>query len=336
VEDYSAQVVFRHEQTLSKPKADRLELLRSTRAHFGQIFMLYSDPANEIEGILSTDMPPDGEVHDEYGVRHRIWKVSDPAILNLVQGKMKDKKLVIADGHHRYETALNYRNERRASVSSSTVGIPRQYSSQELKNTQDDEIAPYELAMMTFVNMDSPGVVILPTHRVVHGLGSFSMENFAAAAAKYFSVRKINETMDASRATALLREAATGGPALLAAAKDGNVILEKPKAMGPDIFAGLSTRQQALDVVQLHKCVLERVLGLSEDSIRNQENIRYVRETGEALSEVYSGLADVVFLMNPARIEQVRDIAFAGEVMPQKSTDFFPKLLSGFTIYALD
>lgn len=336
VEDYSAQVVFRHEQTLSKPKADRLELLRSTRAHFGQIFMLYSDPANEIEGILSTDLPPDAEVDDEYGVRHRIWKVSDSAILNLVQGKMKDRKLVIADGHHRYETALTYRNERRASsTSSSSVGIPREYSSKEL-NKQEEEIAPYELAMMTFVNMDSPGVVILPTHRVVHGLSSFSMSGFESAAARYFSVRRIEGPMDASRATGLLHEAASGGTALLAVAKDGNLILEKPKAMGSEIFANFSARQQALDVVQLHKCVLERVLGLSEESIRNQENIRYVRETGEALNEVSSGQANVAFLMNPARIEQVRDIAFAGEVMPQKSTDFFPKLLSGFTIYVLD
>ncbi len=117
IEDYSAGVVFRHEQTLAKPKADRLNLLRATRAHFGQLFMLYSDPAAEIESLLApggSRSAPDLETKDEYGVSHRLWKISDPRVVNLVQDKMRDKKLVIADGHHRYETALNYRNERRA------------------------------------------------------------------------------------------------------------------------------------------------------------------------------------------------------------------------------
>jgi uncharacterized protein (DUF1015 family) len=338
VEDYSAGVVFRHEQTLSKPKADRLQLLRATRAHFGQIFMLYSDPANEIEAVLNTGSPADTEVQDEYGVEHRIWKISDPAVLNLVQSKMRDKKLIIADGHHRYETALNYRNERRATAASDSArGFPRQYSSEkELANSHGDEIAPYELAMMTFVNMDSPGLLILPTHRVVHSLKSFSFEKFAAAAAVYFHVTKIEGPLNSARAAALLHESGIAGPALLAVANDGVLLLEKPRAAGRAILDNLSPRQQALDVVQLHKCVLEHVIGLSEESIRNQENIRYLRDTSEALSQVQSGEADIAFLMNPARMEQVRDVAFGGEVMPQKSTDFYPKLLSGFTIYALD
>src|SRR5690348_10503714 len=114
IEDYSAGIVFRHEQTLAKPKADRLNLLRATRAHFGQIFMLYSDPSAEIEGILAPSGDPDIQVRDEYGVLHRVWRVLDPTLIELVRGKMRDKKLIIADGHHRYETALTYRNERRA------------------------------------------------------------------------------------------------------------------------------------------------------------------------------------------------------------------------------
>ena len=116
IEDYSAGVVFRHEQTLAKPKADRLELLRATRAHFGQLFMLYSDPAAEIDALLVPTGSPDLDTKDEYGVSHQVWKISDPAVVSRVQNKMRDKKLVIADGHHRYETALNYRNERRAAA----------------------------------------------------------------------------------------------------------------------------------------------------------------------------------------------------------------------------
>src|SRR5579862_4200337 len=172
IEDYSAGVVFRHEQTLAKPKADRLNLLRATRAHFGQIFMLYSDPAGEIEAAMTPSGAPQIEVRDEYGVLHQLWTISDPDVISLVLGKMRDKKLIIADGHHRYETALNYRNERRAAAV--PVGaMPREHSSDTFAHGDEAEAGPYEMLMMTFINMDSPGLLILPTHRVVHGVEGF-------------------------------------------------------------------------------------------------------------------------------------------------------------------
>src|SRR6266702_4497919 len=125
-------------------------------------------------------------------------------------------------------------------------------------------------------------------------------------------------------------------PAMLAVSADRAFLLDRPKVFDSELFAGLSLRQQSLDVVQLHKCLLEAVLGISEESIRNQQNIRYVRETSDALAQVRRGEANVAFLMNPVHMKQVRDIAFADEVLPQKSTDFYPKLLSGLTIYALE
>ncbi len=125
LEDYDQKVVFRHEQTLSKPKADRLNLLRSTQTHFGQLFMLYSDPSAEIDTALRQSAPPTAEVRDEYDVLHRMWKISDPAVVQAVQAKMADKKLIIADGHHRYETALNYRNEMRKQAGRPFVGTIR-------------------------------------------------------------------------------------------------------------------------------------------------------------------------------------------------------------------
>ncbi len=323
IEDYSAGVVFRHEQTLAKPKADRLDLLRATRAHFGQLFMLYSDPAAEIDSLLVPTGSPDLDAKDEYGVWHRVWKISDPAVVNFVQEKMRDKKLVIADGHHRYETALNYRNERRAAA-----GNP--------KKSSDAGPAPYELVMMTLVNMDSPGLVILPTHRVVHGLPSFSAAAFREGACPYFSVDEVDASVDAARAKVILREAGRMGTALLAVTANRVFLLDRTKLVSPEIFKGWSLRQQALDVVQLHKCLLEGVLGISEEAIRDQKNVRYIRDIGEAMAQVRSGAANVAFLMNPARMSQVRDIALAGEVMPQKSTDFYPKLLTGLTIYALE
>jgi hypothetical protein len=190
--------------------------------------------------------------------------------------------------------------------------------------------------MMTFVDMDRPGLVILPTHRLVFGLPSFSAAQFQAEARQFFNLEEVDAGIDAARATAILRQAGQAGTALLAVTADRAFLLHSPKAIGTRLFGRLSLRQQALDVVQLHKCLLEGVLKISEEAIRNQENVSYCREAAEALTLVQSGKAQVAFLMNPVRMEQVRDIAFAGEVLPQKSTDFYPKLLSGLTIYALE
>jgi len=323
IEDYSAGVVYRHEQTLAKPKADRLDLLRATRAHFGQIFMLYED-SGQIESLLATSAEPAIAVTDEYNVLHRVWPVSDQRLIHSVQTAMNDKKLIIADGHHRYETALTYRNERRVAASSP----PSQLGT-----------APYDFVMMTFVNMNSPALVILPTHRVVHSLPSFSEETFRNAARSFFDVEDVNPSLDAAHSAAMLRESGRAGTSILAVAANRAFLLHHPNPnCAAQAFTGLSLRQQNLDVVQLHKCLLEKVLNLSEESIHNQQNLSYVRDAAEALSQVRGpdARANIAFLMNPCRMSQVRDVAFAGEVMPQKSTDFYPKLLSGLTIYALD
>jgi uncharacterized protein (DUF1015 family) len=323
IEDYSAGVIFRHEQTLAKPKADRLDLLRATRAHFGQIFVVFED-SGQVDSMLTTTADVDISVTDENRALHRIWQVSDPELIHSIQNAMRDKKLIIADGHHRYETALAYRNERRAADSSLTSG---------------PSLSPYEFVMMTFVNMNSPSLLILPTHRLVHSLPSFSEENFRQAARSFFDIDEVDSALDAPRATAILRESGRAGSSILAVTANRAFLLHHPNPNTPQVFAGLSVRQQALDVVQLHKCLLENVLGLSEESIRNQQNISYIRDVAEALSRVRgttSPRANIAFLMNPCRMPQVRDIAFASEVMPQKSTDFYPKLLSGLTIYAID
>ncbi len=318
LEDYSENVVFRHEQTLSKPKSDRLNLLRATRAHCGQIFMLYSD-SGEIDDLLATDAQPAIEVDDEYGVVHRVWQVSDGERIAQVQLAMRDKKLIIADGHHRYETALNYRDERLAGA------VP-----------SPEADAPYERVMMTFVNMESPGLVILPTHRVVHGLPNFSVEEFKSRILPYFNVDEADPAIDAGRAAVQLREAGRISNVFLAVTISRAMLLHTPKCVGSALFGDLSLRQQELDVVLLHKCLLEGVLGISEEAIRNQDHVSYYRDASEALALVRSGAAQIAFLMNPCRAAQVRDIAFAGELLPQKSTDFFPKLLSGLAIYALE
>ena len=316
LESYDQKVVFRHEQTLSKPKADRLNLLLATQAHFGQIFMLYSDPAGEVEAALAQSRPPDVEVSDEYDVLHRLWKVSDAAAISRVQEAMLNKNLIIADGHHRYETALNYRNQMR----------------QETGKSGD---AAYERVMMTLVNMDSSGLVVLPTHRVVVGLQGFDLAATLKGLEKYFDVQKLEVGGDLKAATDKLREAGHDRTALLAVTADAWYLLRARQDQQSDALAGQSKQQRALDVVQLHKLVLEETLGMTEEDIRDQKHLKYVREAREALAEVRQG-ANAAFLMNPVRMQQVRDIAFGGEVLPQKSTDFFPKLLSGLTIYTLE
>lgn len=317
IEDHDRQIVFRHEQTLSKPKADRLNLLRATEAHCGQIFMLYSDPENEVAHILNPAGPPTVELRDEYGVLHRMWKLSDPAVLAAAKAKMADKKLIIADGHHRYETALNFRNEMRQAA-----------------NNSDPEAA-YERVMMTFVNMDAPGLVILPTHRVVFGLKDFSIFEFVTAAHQYFDVRDIGPLTDVGAAVRELRKAGAERTALLAMTAHSAYLLLARADVQPEPLNELLPQQRLLDVVQLHKLILEDILGMSEEDIRAQKHLKYIRDAAEAAGEVKSGTAQISFLMNPVRIEQMRDVAFAGEVMPQKSTDFYPKMLSGLTIYSL-
>ena len=323
--DYSEQVVFRHEQTLSKPKSDRLNLLKATHAHFGQIFMLYSDPAGSVEKILYDDNgTADAEVTDEYGVLHRIWRVADPAFINLLTTAMADKKLIIADGHHRYETALNYSKEHAAKAAARS-----EHSTSDLLQPPYPEAA----VMMTFVNMDSDGLVILPTHRVVHSLAGFNPSAFLASAAEFFTVNKLAES-DATSYMATL--GAEHDPAFVAILSDGAYLLQaKPTTCAP-LLAALPERQRQLDLSYLHSILLDRLLGLDAEKVREQTNIRYLRDAGEAAELVRRGEANVTFLTNPVSMEQLREVAFAGDVMPQKSTDFFPKLMSGLTIYSLD
>jgi uncharacterized protein (DUF1015 family) len=323
--EYSEQVVFRHEQTLSKPKSDRLNLLKATHAHFGQIFMLYSDPAGAVENILYDGSGlADAEVTDEYGVQHRLWRISDPGAINLLATAMADKKLIIADGHHRYETALNYSKEH-AGTGSGKSG----HSTTQLPQPPNPEAA----VMMTFVNMDSDGLVILPTHRVVHSLQGFDPAAFSKAAQEFFIVESLSAA-DADGLVKTLRD--QKGTAFVAVTRGGNFLLRSRPEAVTAALRDVPERQRQLDLTHLHSLILDRLLGLDAEKVREQTNLRYLRDAGEAVEQVRRGEADVAFLTNPVTMEQLREVAFAGDVMPQKSTDFFPKLLSGLTIYALE
>jgi uncharacterized protein (DUF1015 family) len=298
VEDYAEGTVHRHEETLSGPKMDRLELLRHTRAHAGQLFMLYPDPLGEIDRILDTvaQAAPPLEVVDEYQAIHRLWKISEPRLIAQIQQLMADKRLLIADGHHRYETALAFRN-------------------------QNPDLEGARNVMMTFVNMHSPGLRILATHRVVHSLDRFDADAFLRAAGQRFHLTPLESLEALRRAWAEPRpEAIRIGVALSGSLS----LLDAAREPG------------ALDVSFLHQAPLQNLLGLDEADIREQRHLRYLRGLDAAVEQVRSGSAQLAFLLQPVPVSEVARIAFAGGVLPQKSTDFYPKLLSGLTIYKLD
>jgi len=290
VEDYSKSIVYRHEKTLSGPKVDRMQLLRHTRAQLEQIFMLYSDPACAIDTLLDTAAAeaPLAEVTDEYGVIHRMWRIAGG---EKIQSLMRDQKLLIADGHHRYETAIAFRDE-------------------------NPGVAGADRVPMAFVNMHSPGLRILATHRLVSNV---PVDGFVEKAAAGFRVDEIDSLEPLQRAWSK---------------NDGRSVIGA--AIGPKLYM-LEDRTAAgeLDVRILHERILGGVLGITEQAVRDEKHLRYVRGIDAAVEEARKGTAGVAFLLKATSVQQVADTSFGGGVMPQKSTDFYPKLLSGMAIYQL-
>ena len=341
--DYADKVVFRHEQTFPKHKSDRLALFKATRAYCEQIYMLYSDPTFTAERVIFEAPPeaassgasvrhdvrtPDLEIVDEYHVVHRVWKLTDPQLIQRVLDAMADKQLIIADGHHRYETSVAYMQERASELRVDSNAAPKM-----TPEGLPQPAFPEQAMMMTFVNMDAPGITILPTHRVVSGIEGFSLRGFEERAKHYFEVKELAGSLTPLQLLAKLNE--TEGVAFVAATREGNLLLTpKADAIAP-LLAGLSLRQQQLDVTQLHKVIIEKLLGMDEETVRKGEKIRYYREADESVERVKSGKADVAFLIKPVTLEQMKDISLNLEVMPQKSTDFYPKLLSGLAMYTL-
>lgn len=297
VEDYSAGIVHRHEQTLSGPKKDRRAVLDHTRAHFGQIFMLYPDQEGAVDALLdqTANGAPVLDVVDDYHARHRLWAITDPAVVARIQELMGPKQLLIADGHHRYETALAYR-----------------------KDHPEDPAARF--VMMTLINMYSPGLKILATHRVLRKLDGFDA---AAVLKKAEAAWKITSC---DSADALKRAMSASAPSVVRigmVTSHGAWLLERPRKGGE------------LDVPVLHTEILGGLLGITEEAVREESYITYVRGMDAAVAEVREKGAQVAFLLDPTPIDDMARIAFGGGVMPQKSTDFYPKLLTGITIYKL-
>ncbi len=260
---------------------------------------------------------------DEFGVEHCLWRIDDAHAISEIQANLADKKLVIADGHHRYETALAYRDEQRAAKPDAGAG------------------APWESVMMTLVNAKSEGLVILATHRVVFGLPKFNFEDLRARLSPFLEIRAARLPSGNERgvsARAILADAGRIAPTIGAYVGGDQLWLFalKPDADLVGALPEVSARQQKLDVVLLHRLILEKGLDITEEAVRKEKNTRYERDPGAAMKAVDEGRAQIAFLLNPVGVEKVMELAVSGEVLPQKSTDFFPKLLSGIAIYRLE
>ncbi len=311
-------VVLPHERTLAGPKADRLKLKRATRCHLSQVFGLYSDPKRETDvpfETLERSAPVlQGTTSD--AVTQQLWRLTDPVAIAKVTQLLADKKVYIADGHHRYETMLALRDELRKEATSPRSSI--------------------EYGTIFLANMDDPGLLVFPTHRVVHGLPSFDKDAVLAKAREFFTVEEA-PAPDAATVRRVLAEKSAGAPTFAMATGQGiayltlrkDVDLERvPSLKGPAVV-------RTLDVTLLHALMIEQILGIDRAAQESQTNLRYVKDTGQALQEARAPGVQAVFVMNPTKVSQVRAVADAGEVMPQKSTFFYPKLASGLVLNPL-
>jgi uncharacterized protein (DUF1015 family) len=298
--------ILPHEKTLSKPKADRLNLLRITQKDFEPVFLLYTDPKHVANKAFEKYCTGDPliEAKDEKSVTHKIWRIDKTTTISKITKALKESIFVIADGHHRYETAFNYRNE--------LEGI--------------DEEHPANYKLITLVNIDDPGLVILPIHRLIKNLEEFNLESFLKRTNEYFDIKKTDRDN-------IVKELNAGGLGTFGFYSPITAYILKLKS--PDIMKGFlpdrSDEYCGLDVAVLHTLLIERVLGIEPDKI--EEHVRYERGEEETMRRIDNEEYQLAFLMNPTKPEQVKEVAQNRERMPQKSTDFFPKLVSGLVFH---
>ena len=312
LEEFSKGVVLPHEETLSKAKTDRFNLMQATDCNFSQIYSLFKDNGASLEILAEiTQTPPTSAFTDDGNVTHKLWAVSDTGFIGKIVELLSDKKIYIADGHHRYETALNYRNAQTADALESGTGA---------------------YVPMMLVNMENPGLVVFPTHRIVRDLPNYEQGAILEKCAEYFDV---TPNLSREQSSAMLDEAYNKGDkafALYTGGGEYTVLKLKDIGVMREFMAGASEDLRNLDVSVLHTLILERVFGIDKENMANQINLTYTRVFDEAISAVDSGKANCSFLLNSTRVSEISGVAAAGEKMPQKSTYFYPKLTTGLVM----
>ena len=316
LEDFSTGVVLPHEETLSKAKEDRFQLLSATRCNFSSIYSLYQDPegvtARRLEN-LAQSCPPRHAFSDGL-VTHRLWVINDPVAIAALQEDFAGRRLYIADGHHRYETGLRYRDTLQA---------------------QGAYLPGADFIMMTLTDMADSGLVVFPTHRLVRGLDGFDSAALLEACREHFALAP-QESRSACQAA--LDQAYQRGQHAFAL-YDGaawTLLTLKDPAVMDQLLPDKSQAYRLLDVSILHSLVLERLLGIDKENMASQKNLTYTRSAQEAEDSVRQGESQCCFLLNPTRVEEIGQVAQNGEKMPQKSTYFYPKLITGLVMNSLE
>lgn len=318
LEEWEKQVVLRHEHTRKKDKDDRLQLLRACSVNLSPIMSMYNDPQGRIRRLLDDHLQqPLIHITDEAGEQHLLQPLSDPALIERIQDFFVERQLYIADGHHRYETALNYRNE----VIEARHGI------------DIDDAANF--VMMALIDLDDPGMLVLPTHRLISDLSSQVLANLTSAKLReYLHVRELAEI----NATTLqeLDQAGQIAPSFLLITPAQSRLLTLNEAGKKRMAeAGHSDAWKELDVSVAHTLILEDLLQLQAADLTAGQHVRYTHEASEALTAVPEGKAQVALLLNSTRVRQICEIAEADDQMPQKSTYFYPKLITGLVLNPL-
>ena len=314
LEEFEKGIVLPHEKTLSKAKEDRFKLFKATNSNFSQIFSLYSDAAKNVDDIINPMYSTPAAVDVTFeNVRNQLWVITESRAIEKITKEMKPKQVLIADGHHRYETALAYRNLMKS------------------QNPNHNGTELYNYVMMFFTNLDDEGLVIFPTHRVIHSLPKFDWKEFSSTVQKYFTLTEFPSQEAMVKALGSYSRYAYG-IIVNAAAKYWIASLKDGAAVDSLVSLSLPAEVKDLDVVLLHLYFLGKVLGISVEAQEKKLNIHYIQSVAECENEMVNGVAQVAFVVNPTRIGQVRAVAKAGQTMPQKSTFFYPKLLSGLVL----
>ena len=327
IEDYDSGIVKPHETTLSGPKTDRMNLLRSCRATFSQIFSLFSDPSGNVQGILAkVTCTPEMEVNHSDGVTHRIWSLNDKNDIAAITRELADKHIFIADGHHRYDTALNYRNERRKAAGSFTGKEGFNY------------------VAMFLARLEDPALTILPAHRALFNLTDFNAQKFEDDLNKYFNIERIDfdkrsESKDLLTVLDTMAHRADHAHVfgMRVTGEHSYYLLTLRNDEDMDVLLPVkSPAYRTLDVSILHHLIIDKLLGIKMETHKQGLNIEYIKDASEADRRVHDNVAEIVFFMNPTKVQDVKDVATAGERMPQKATYFYPKLLTGLVMHRIE
>lgn len=326
--EFEEGIIRPHEKTFSKTTTDRLNLMEACKTNFSPIFSLFADPPNEISELLRTaiqPLPPDQDFEDLQGFHHRLWRITDPKIQREIGQRLADRPVYIADGHHRYGTALAYRNKIKA------------------QNPALDSDDPCNFVMMYLTSMHDPGLNVRPVHRVVRQIDKGALEGFLDKARIHFDVKTLD--LDALGRKKIenttLGQVMTGTNSIVigAAMRDDNRlhILQAKEGVADRVFSqDMPEPLKKLDVTVVTKLVVEGVLGLNGTALDDERSIRYVSTVAEALHAVYEEKCPIALIINPTRLDQLQEVSDAGLIMPRKSTYFYPKVMTGLVINKID